>query len=138
MCFYIVDMIGFQPFGRVWSSDQLLEIERKPQLFNFIESQHVSTCSGLHQVTTTCFYKVSTIYKMFQKTLFVFSLDYILSNYIYILSNHIYILSNRFFILSNRVNIWLKSLSNVFNTKQYFFSNLCFVTKVSIVQWLQF
>ena len=62
--------------------------------------------------------------------MFVFSLNYILSNHMYILSNHMYILSNhiyklsnRFFILSNRVNIGLKSMSNVFNTEQFFSSN---------------
>ena len=52
--------------------------------------------------------------------MFVFSLDYILSNHIYIICKYIYILSNRFYILSNHVNIGLKSLSNVSNTEQKF------------------
>ena len=39
----------------------------------------------------------------------------------YTLSNHIYILSNHFYILRNHVNSRLKSLSNVTNTEQYFF-----------------
>ena len=66
-------------------------------------------------------YSVNNIINVSKKFKFVFSLNYILSNHIYILSNHIYILSNRFYIVSNRINIGLKSLSNVFNTEQYFF-----------------